>query len=80
MADAGGQCIGRVERGENRFAGLLRSSAAASCGVLAQVLDQRHELVAADARDGVRRAHAGGEPPRDLDQQLVADFVAAASR
>ena len=45
--------------------------------VFAQVLDQRHELVAADARRAAGVAEASLEPPRDLDQQLVADFVAA---
>ena len=46
-------------------------------GVLAQVLEQDDELVSAEAGDGVAVGCAGGEPPGDLDQQLVADVVAA---
>ena len=76
MADAAGQRIGRVERGENRLAGLL-GQRRGFMPVFAQVLDQRHELVAAHARRAAGRAETGFEAPRDLDQQLVADFVAA---
>ena len=76
MADAAGQRVGRVERGENCFAGLL-GQRRGFVRVLAQVLDQRHELVAAHARRAAGGAEAGFEAPRDLDQQLVADFVAA---
>ena len=42
------------------------------------VLEQHGELVAAEARERVARAHAALEPPRDADQQLVAGLVSEA--
>ena len=42
------------------------------------VADQDRELVAAEARGGVDRAHAVVQPPRDLLQHLVAGGVAEA--
>ena len=43
---------------------------------LADVVQQHHELVAADAADGVRLAHAAADARGDFLQQLVADGVA----
>ena len=42
----------------------------------AALLDEHGELVAAEPRRGVARADAGEQPPRQLDQQLVAGGVA----
>jgi len=46
--------------------------------VLVGVLAQQRELVAAEPGDRIRWPHLGPQPPRDLDQQLVANRVAAA--
>ena len=43
----------------------------------AQILGHHHELVAAQARDGVGAADAIAQAPRHFDQQQVADVVAA---
>ena len=41
-----------------------------------EAVEQHRELVAAEARDGVGRAHARAQALGDRDQQLVADRVA----
>ena len=43
---------------------------------VADVVEQERELVAAEPRDGVAGAQDGLQPPRDGDQQRVADVVA----
>ena len=42
------------------------------------VLEQHDELVAAEARGGVARAHAGREPLGDVEQRRVPGLVAEA--
>ena len=44
-------------------------------GGLADVMDQEHELVAAEARDRVARAQRGAQPAADLFEQSVAEAV-----
>ena len=41
-----------------------------------QVVQDQHEFVAAEARDGVAHAHAARQALRDVAQELVADGVA----
>ena len=44
-------------------------------GGLPDVMDQEHELVAAEARDRVARAQRGAQPAADLLEQRVAEAV-----
>jgi hypothetical protein len=45
--------------------------------IIAQILEQDDELVAAEARDTVALAHRLGQPPCDLLQEQIADLVSA---
>ena len=53
-------------------------SACCAKAVRRRAFGEHGELVAADPRDQVARAHAAGKTAADLDQQLVADLVAVA--
>ena len=61
-----------LERGQQ----VTRDDPGLLAGVALEVAEQQHELVAAVAGQHVLGACAGGEPPRDLAQQLVAGAVA----
>ena len=63
---------GRGHRRDHLLGHLLRALVV----VVAQVLEDHRELVAAQARHGVGGAHAGREARRDALQQLVAHLVA----
>ena len=67
-----------AERRLQRAQDLLRHHLAV--GVLRQVRDHHHELVAALARQGVRLAHAAAEALRHLAQHRVAGAVAELRR
>ena len=57
-----------------RIASRLASSACST------ECDQQHELIAADARHGIGRAHQARQAARDLLQQLIARAVSRANR
>ncbi|HZX26955.1 MAG TPA: hypothetical protein VFF16_07810 [Telluria sp.] len=82
-ADAGGaakflvdQLVGQGQRHQDLFGDDARFRRRDSL-TGRQSFQQDHELVAAQARHGVALAHGMGQPPRGLDQELVAHIVAA---
>ena len=54
---------------------MMRSATCVHAAVIRRILDEHRELVTAESRHGIRRAHAGEQSPGGFDQQRVPGAV-----